>query len=177
MTTANLSYPIGKFNPPDQIREEDITNWIYIIETLPLKMREAVNGLTSSQLDAQYRDGGWTLRQVVHHVADSHMNAYIRFKLALTEENPSIKPYLEEKWAELPEAKHGQIEISLRILEALHSRWASVLSNMYSSDWKRTYYHPENKKVTSLEYALGLYAWHSRHHLAHITNHRIKNGW
>lgn len=177
MSTDSMKYPIGKFKAPEQITEAEISSWITIIETLPLKMREAVNGLTSEQMDSPYREGGWTIRQVVHHVADSHMNAYIRFKLALTEDNPTIKPYLEEKWAEQVEARHGQIEMSLRILEALHHRWTTVLSNIYSTDWKRTYYHPENKKTTALEEALGLYAWHSRHHVAHITNHRLKMGW
>jgi hypothetical protein len=177
MIADTLRYPIGKFNPPEQITEENISKWIAIIESLPLKMREAVNGLTSEQLDSPYREGGWTIRQVVHHMADSHMNAYIRFKLALTEDNPTIKPYLEEKWAEQIEARHGQIEMSLRILEALHHRWTVVLSNIYSTDWKRTYFHPENKKTTSLEHALGLYAWHSQHHLAHILNYRMGKGW
>ncbi|MBL7923131.1 MAG: putative metal-dependent hydrolase [Bacteroidia bacterium] len=177
MSADILRYPIGKFSVPEQITEEKINHWIEIIESLPLKMREAVNGLTADQLDCPYREGGWTLRQVVHHVADSHMNAYIRFKLALTEDNPSIKPYQEEKWAELPEARHGQIEISLKILEALHTRWTHVLRNMYSTDWHRTYYHPENKKTTSLGHALGLYAWHSEHHVAHVTNLRKFKNW
>lgn len=170
-------YPIGKYTAPEQIAEHQLSRWIDIIEILPHKMREAVNGLTAEQLDSPYREDGWTLRQVVHHVADSHMNAYIRFKLALTEDNPTIRPYMEERWAETIEAKYGQIEISLKILEALHARWTMVLRNMNSHEWTRMYYHPDNKKTYRLDEALGLYAWHSEHHLAHITNFRRKSGW
>lgn len=170
-------YPIGKFNPPENITEQEISQWTAVIESLPLKMREAVNGLTAEQLDSTYREGGWTLRQVVHHTADSHMNAYIRFKLALTEENPTIRPYLEEKWAETIEAKYGQIEVSLKVLEALHARWSMVLRNMNSHDWNKTYFHPEKGKTFRLDHALGLYAWHSEHHTAHITSTRRKKSW
>jgi hypothetical protein len=177
MTVDIHRYPIGKFVTPENITEEDISKWTEVIENLPLKMREAVNGLTSEQLDEPYREGGWTLRQVVHHTADSHMNAYIRFKLAMTEDNPTIKPYIEEKWAEFPEAKYGQIELSLKILEALHARWSLVLRNMSSHDWQRTYFHPESKKTFRLDSALGLYAWHSNHHVAHITVFRRSKGW
>lgn len=170
-------YPIGKYTPPEQITEQQISRWTEVIETMPHKMREAVNGLTAEQLDTPYREDGWTLRQVVHHTADSHMNAYIRFKLTLTEDNPTIRPYREERWAELPEARYAQIELSLKILEALHARWTLVLRYMSSTDWTRTYYHPDNKRTYRLDEALGLYAWHSEHHIAHITYFRKNTGW
>lgn len=177
MTLEHLKYPIGRFETPTQISESDLDGWIDIIEHLPLKMREAVNGLQSDQLDTPYREDGWTLRQVVHHVADSHMNLYVRLKTALTEENPTIRPYFEERWAELPEAKYGNIEISLKLLEAVHARITLVLRMMHSSDWARTYFHPEKGITSRLDEVLALYAWHSKHHLAHITNLRVSKKW
>ncbi len=177
MNTDSLKYPIGKFIPPGTISEEDIICWTAVLEKLPLLLRQAVQDLSEEQLNSPYREGGWTLRQVVHHLADSHMNAYIRFKLALTEDHPNIKPYIEKKWAEMPDSTQGQIEMSLQLLESLHRRWTSVLSNLNGAEWKRSYYHPENKKTFQLDYALGLYAWHSEHHLAHITGHKQRQGW
>ena len=177
MSTEDLRYPIGKHKKPEQISHTEIAEFIRIIEQLPLKMREAVNGLHTDQLNTPYREEGWTLRQVVHHVADSHTNAYIRFKLALTEENPTIKPYNENLWAELPEAKFGTLEISLRLLEALHARWVIVLNSMSDHQWARTYIHPEKQITSRLDEVLALYAWHSEHHLAHITNLRRSMKW
>ncbi len=170
-------YPLGPFKRPVDVSDADLNLWMETIEQLPLKMRDAINGLNSDQLDTPYREDGWTLRQVVHHVADSHMNAYIRFKLALTEENPTIRPYFEERWAELPEAKYGNIEVSLRLLDALHNRWAIMLRNMRSFDWNRTFYHPEKHLTFRLDECLALYAWHSIHHVAHITATRLSKKW
>jgi len=135
-----------------------------------------VAGLDAQQLNTPYRDGGWTVRQVVHHVPESHMHAYIRFKLALTEDNPVIKPYDEAAWAKLPDVAHTPIETSLTMLDALHERWARMLRAMDEADWKRTFRHPELGPV-KLEGNLALYAWHGKHHTAHITKLRERNGW
>jgi len=172
-----LRYPVGKFSPPPAVSREDIARYIRTIETLPRMMRDAVRNLGDDQLDTRYREGGWTIRQVVHHVPDSHMNAYCRFKLALTEDNPTIRPYLESLWAELPDGKSAPVDISLDILEAVHKRWVIVLQNMSADDYKRTFYHPENKVTRTLEVNLSLYDWHSRHHLAHITELKKRMGW
>ncbi|MEO8085286.1 MAG: YfiT family bacillithiol transferase [Bacteroidota bacterium] len=172
-----LRYPIGKFSAPPSVSKEDIQGWIQTIEQIPSQMREAVKNLDDAQLDTPYRDGGWTIRQVVHHVPDSHMNAYIRFKLALTEDNPAIRPYLEDRWAELPDSKSAPVGTSLDLLEAIHKRWVLVLRNMSATDFKRTFFHPENKVTRSLEIVLSLYDWHSRHHLAHITSLKEIRGW
>ena len=139
-------------------------------------MRSAVQGLSTPQLDTPYRPEGWTVRQVVHHVPDSHMNAYIRFKLALTEPEPKIRPYKEAEWAKLPDTAVTPIEVSLQLLAALHSRWVDLLQNMQPSDFERTLYHPERGVVT-LEHMLAMYAWHSGHHLAHINTLRERMNW
>ncbi|HET7440816.1 MAG TPA: bacillithiol transferase BstA [Terriglobales bacterium] len=173
---SDLSYPIGKFKfdgPPDEKRREQ---YIGEIEQTPAKLRAAVDGLSAKQLDTPYRPGGWTVRQVVHHVPDSHMNSYMRFKLALTEEEPTIKPYYEDRWAELEEARSAPIEISLALLEGLHKRWVMALRGMKNEEWKRSFRHPE-LGVVSLEKSLALYAWHGKHHVAHITSLRERMGW
>jgi len=172
-----LRYPLGKFSAPPALAHGDIERWIHTLEVLPQQMRDAVKGLNDEQLDTQYRDGGWTIRQVVHHVPDSHMNAYFRFKLALTEDNPTIRPYLEDRWAQLPDSKSAPVDVSLDILEAVHKRWVMVLRNMSDADFKRTFYHPENKTTRTLEVVLALYDWHSKHHLAHITELKKRKGW
>lgn len=172
MLIMDMRYPIGKFTFEGEVSQAQRASWIRDIEELPAKLREAVQGLSEDQLDLPYRDGGWTIRQVVHHVADSHMNSYIRFKLALTEENPAIKPYYEDRWANLQDSLTGDIEPSLSLLEALHKRWVIVLNSMSESDYERTFYHPESKKTSRLDYTLGIYAWHGKHHTAHITSLR-----
>jgi hypothetical protein len=172
-----LRYPLGKFSTPPAVTPEDIKRWTQTIEELPQRMRDAVKGLGDAQLDTPYRDGGWTVRQVVHHVPDSHLNAYCRFKLALTEDNPVIRPYLEDRWAELPDGKGAPVSVSLILLEAIHARWVMVLRSMSAADYKRTFFHPENKITRTLEVVLCLYDWHSRHHLAHITELRKRMGW
>ena len=172
-----LRFPIGKFSAPEIVSPGDTDRWIQTLEKLPGQMRDAVKNLNDEQLDTRYRDGGWTIRQVVHHVPDSHMNAYCRFKLALTEDNPAIRPYIEDRWAELPDSKTGPIAGSLDLLETLHRRWVIVLRNMDGADFKRTFYHPENKVTRTLDVVLCLYDWHSKHHLAHITELKKRKGW
>jgi len=172
----DLRYPIGKFTydgpPTPEQRQELLAN----IEETPARLRAAVKGLNEAQLETPYRPGGWTVRQVVHHVPDSHLNAYIRFKLALTEQEPTIKPYAEDRWAELADTKSTPIEISLNMLELLHDRWARLLRSLQPEEWRRTFRHPE-MGVVSLEKNLVLYSWHGRHHVAHITSLRERNGW
>ncbi|WP_276575597.1 YfiT family bacillithiol transferase [Paenibacillus sp. YPG26] len=172
----DLRYPIGTFAFEGEISQAQRTEWIQDIDELPVKLREAVQGLSQDQLNLPYRDGGWTIRQVVHHVADSHMNSYIRFKLALTEENPAIKPYYEDRWAALTDSLTGDIELSLSLLEPLHRRWVILLNAMGEADYRREFYHPESKKLSRLDYSLGVYAWHGKHHTAHITALRDRLG-
>src|SRR5688572_25555372 len=165
-----LKYPIGEFAEPDGYPEEKITEWIREMENFPAQLRACVTSLESTLLDTPYRDGGWTVRQVVHHLADSHVNCYVRIKLALTEDCPVIKPYNEAVWAELPEARSGPVELSLDLLDAVHRRLVVVLKGMRPGDWDRAYHHPESGKNWKLGNVLALYAWHGRHHLAHITS-------
>lgn len=169
----DLRFPIGKFDIANfSSRSENVET----IAELPLKLRTAVDGLSDEQLDTPYRPDGWTLRQTVHHIADSHMNSIIRFKLALTEdEAPTIRPYYEDRWAELADSKL-QIEISLGIIDGVHARWAELLRNMSDADFAKEFIHPETGNWT-LERALALYAWHSKHHTAHITGTRERKGW
>jgi len=171
----DLRYPIGKFEFEPTGASEEHGLWIGQIEQAPDKLRTAVRGLTQQQLDTPYRPGGWTVRQLAHHVPDSHLNAYARFKLALTEDNPTIKPYYEDRWAELPDSK-AEIESSLALLELLHTRWVRLLRSIEEKDWLRTFHHPELGPVT-LEKNLAHYAWHGRHHVAHITNLRNRMQW
>ena len=169
-------YPIGKFSYAGPLTTEQKRQYLDDIDQAPAKLRAAVRGLSDHQLDTPYRDGGWTPRQVAHHVADSHMNSYIRFKLALTEDDPTIKPYLEDRWAELSEAKHAPVAVSLALLDSLHRRWMLMLRNLTDADWQRTFRHPEIGPMT-LEKTLALYSWHGRHHVAHVTSLREKMGW
>ena len=172
----DLSYPIGKFSWPKSVSSEDRRLHIEELAAAPSRFRQAIAGLDDSQLDTPYRPGGWTVRQVIHHVPDSHMNSYCRFRWALTEENPPIKGYNEAKWAELHDARTSPIEPSLQILESLHSRWVVLLSSLSEADWARTFQHSEYGPVR-LDSTLALYAWHSRHHAAHITGLRERMGW
>lgn len=174
--TEELKYPIGKYEakPFSQVQLDE---WLLDIETLPLHIEHAITNLDEAQLDTAYREGGWTVRQLVHHMADSHMNAYIRFKLGLTEDNPTIKPYEEKLWAEMIDTKVVPINISITILHAVHRRWQVILENISTEQWNRTVFHPEHKKEMTLWFLLGLYAWHSKHHTAHITRLRERMGW
>lgn len=163
----HLKYPIGKFTVPENVTETMRSEWIEEIANLPQRLEAAISGVTEAQLDTPYRPDGWTVRQVVHHLADSHMNAYVRLHLALTEEAPTIKPYLEAKWAQLPDYSLP-IESSLDILRGVHLRWAHLLKSMQAADFQRTFVHPQYGKVYSIETMTALYVWHGEHHLRHI---------
>lgn len=169
-TIEQLKYPIGHYQVPESVSQTQRKAWIEDIANLPKQIRAAVEGLTDAQLDMPYREGGWTIRQVVHHIADSHVNSYTRFMLAATETNPTIRPYEEHLWAELPEAKNAPIEYSMAIIDAIHSRWVLHLNNLTEDGWARTFFHPGSKMTYNIDKVLGLYSWHGRHHLAHITN-------
>jgi uncharacterized damage-inducible protein DinB len=170
-------YPVGKFNRPSgSLTAHERQSLIDQIAATPSRMREAVAGLNESQLDTPYRDGGWTVRQVVHHVPDSHMNAYTRVKLALTEEQPTIKPYDEAAWAKLNDVRDTPIETSLVLLETLHQRWDTILRAMTETDFERTLMHPEHGVMT-LDALIAMYAWHGRHHVGHITSLRSRSNW
>ena len=169
-------YPIGKFTPPQDITPALRTQAIDTIAELPAKFRAAVNGLKYTQLDAPYRDGGWTVRQVAHHVPESHMNAYVRLKLALTEKEPTVKPYDEALWAKLPDAKLP-IDVSLDLLDSLHERWVRVWRALQPAEFARTLRHPDHPNLLTVDWLLFLYAWHGRHHTAHVTELRKQKSW
>ncbi len=174
--TDDLRYPIGKFSYEGSPTEDQKNQFLNDIERTPANLRAALRGLSGPQLDTPYRPEGWTLRQVAHHVPDSHMNAYIRFKLALTEDDPTIKPYAEDRWAMLHDTAAAPVEVSLSLLDSLHTRWMKLLRSLRPEDWKRTFRHPQLGLVP-LEKNLALYSWHGRHHVAHITSSRERNGW
>ena len=173
----NLSYPIGPYeSKPFSINQK--VEWMADIKFLPDQLEASILNLDEKQLHTPYRDGGWTVQQVVHHVADSHMNAYIRFKLGLTEDNPTIKPYNEKLWAEFNDVQKLPINISLTLLHALHQRWYEALKYITDDEWNnRTVFHPEHKKTLRLWYLLGMYSWHGKHHVAHITSLRDRMKW
>ena len=171
-----LRYPIGVFEPQpysDKLKEQ----WLLDIHFLPQELEIAVQTLDEAQLNTPYRNGGWNLKQVVHHVADSHMNGYIRTKLALTEDKPTIKPYDENAWARLPDVEGQPINVSLTLLHALHKRWHCILAEVTTDQWQREVFHPEHQKSMTLWYILGQYAWHGRHHTAHINRLKERMGW
>ena len=175
--TDELRYPTGRFVAPDLYTDELRRGWIGELMALPRLVSTAVAGLDDRQLDTPYRPGGWTVRQVVHHLPDSHLNAYMRFRLALTEQEPTIRPYYEDRWAELPDARQAPVEVSLALLEALHARWVTLLRTIRSDDWLRIFVHPEHGRRMTLNETLAMYAWHGRHHVAHITTLREREGW
>jgi hypothetical protein len=172
---SDLRYPIGEFVAPGSLAPQDRVEAIEHIARLPGRLRDAVAGLSNEQLDTPYRSGGWTVRQVVHHLPDSHMNGYVRWKLALTEDVPTIRTYEEARWAELPDSE-APIEISLDLVEALHDRWAILLRQLPDDAWERRLFHPEFGELV-LDDMLALYSWHCRHHVAHITSLREREGW
>lgn len=172
-----LKYPIGKFKFEPKFTKENILDWILEISTFPAKLKNEVSHLTDEQLDTKYRPNGWTIRQVIHHCADSHMNSFIRFKLALTEDAPTIKPYYEDRWATLDDSIYMPVHSSLNILEGIHERWVVLLNGLTSENYKRVFIHPEHGKTFSIVENIAMYAWHCNHHLAHITNTKIKNNW
>jgi len=169
-TDDTLRFPIGKYSKPNVISKETLEDWIIDLEQFPDNLSNAVRNLSSEQLNTPYRPGGWTVSQVVHHCADSHLNSFIRFKLALTEDKPTIKPYYEDRWADLPDARDFPIESSLKIIEGVHQRWTHLIKNLSEEDLKKVFIHPEHNKEFTLIETIGLYAWHSNHHLAHITS-------
>lgn len=171
----DLRYPIGRFRMPASSTPDVQAAQIQVLSRLPESLTAAIAGLDDAQLDTSYRDGGWTVRQLVHHVADSHANSYVRFKLALTEDWPTIKPYDEKAWANLADSRMP-IDVSLALITALHARWVSLLESMSEDDFSKGFIHPENGKQ-SLAVALAIYDWHSRHHTAHITALRSRQGW
>ena len=173
--SEDLRFPVGKFEKVE-VTKEMRQQFIQTISELPKNLRIAVKDLSEEQLETPYRAEGWTIKQVVHHIADSHANSLIRFKLALTEDVPPIKPYAEDLWAELADAKHAPVDLSLRLIDGLHARWTLVLQAMSAEDFERKLFHPEHGEV-SLNYMLSLYEWHSRHHLAHITALKERNNW
>ncbi len=174
--TADLSYPVGRFDVRAPVAAEQVPGWIRQIADTPARLRAAVEGLSPEQLDTPYRPGGWTVRQVVHHLPDSHVNAYTRFKLALTEHEPTIKTYDEAAWAELEDTRSTPPAVSLALLDALHDRWVRLLDSLGPEDFARTLRHPELGTIR-VDGMLGLYAWHGRHHVAHVTGLRERMGW
>lgn len=172
-----LRYPIGKFSAPEKIKKSEVNKMIKEIDKLPKRLKEAVKNLSDEQLDTPYRADGWTVRQVIHHIADSHINSYCRFRLALTEDNPTIKPYEESKWAELPDAKTLPVKFSLDLLKNLHKRWVMLLKSLDKDQLKRTFHHPENNKDWKLDETIAMYSWHCNHHLAHIEELKKSRNW
>jgi uncharacterized damage-inducible protein DinB len=175
MPDLDPRYPIGKFAAPQQITRDERIGAIAALADLPTELRNALQGLKFAQINTPYREGGWTVRQLVHHIADSHMNAFIRVRLALTEDWPTIKPYNEAAWATLHDST-APIEWSLELLESLHARWVMLLQSLTDEQWQRGFRHPESGPMT-VEYTTLVYGWHSRHHVAHINHLRAAQGW
>lgn len=171
-----LKYPVGKVVKPEVYTDQYRADAIKIIEDLPSQLKKVLSNVDSPKLTARYRPEGWTIQQVVHHLADSHINSFVRFKLALTENNPTIKPYEEKSWAEMIDANDSNIEDSIQIISGIHARWVKLMRNMSSSDWDKSFQHPEGNRTISLNFALTIYEWHCRHHLQHIVN-AINNGF
>jgi hypothetical protein len=172
----DLRYPIGQYMWPSSLAREERERCIDEVTSAPAALRAAVAGLSEAQLDTPYRPEGWTVRQVVHHVPDSHVQALVRFKLALTEDEPTIKAYHEDRWARLPDYA-GPVAVSLDLLDATHARWVALMRGMREEEWGRTYFHPEHGRALRLDAVLGMYAWHGAHHTAHITRLRDRDGW
>lgn len=176
-TLEQLRYPIGRYTTPESHNEADIKEWIGVLEALPGWMDHCIENLDEAQLHTPYRPGGWTVQQVIHHVADSHINMYIRMKFALTEDNPTIMPYDENQWALLPDVQDTPVNLSVTILHALHHRIVAVLKKLSPEQWERTYYHPEKQKQFPIWEMAALYAWHSHHHMEHVRQLRLRMGW
>ena len=175
--SKNTRYPIGRFSYDGDSSRVAIDRSIATVESLPNALRAAVEGLSGEQMDTPYREGGWTPHQVVHHVADSHMNAYMRMKLAMAEDAPAIKPYDEAAWARLPDTRVVPATVSLDLIDSLHARWVALMHEMTDSDFERTYIHPDHQRAVPMREVVALYAWHGRHHTGHIKSLRERNGW
>src|SRR6516162_3123104 len=174
--TMDLRYPIGKYEPqPFSTKQKEA--WLHDIKFLPQAVENAILNLDRAQIHTPYREGGWTVQQLIHHIADSHINAYCRFKLGLTETNPTIRSYEEKRWAELNDVKDVPVNVSITLLYSLHTRWYEAIRNLHDEDWLRTIFHPEQEKQLTLWHLLGMYAWHGRHHVAHINALRERNKW
>jgi hypothetical protein len=171
-----LQYPVGRFAYPRQSSAQERAQWVRAVAETPARLREAVSGLTEEQLSTPYREGGWMLRQVAHHLPDSHMNSYVRYKMALTEDVPAIQPYDEAAWAKLADSMATPVQVSLDLLEALHARWVRLLESLSDADFARRFHHPEAGTLDLGCYLAG-FAWHGRHHVAHITSLRQRMGW
>lgn len=176
-TLEQLRYPVGRFQRPVAFTEADKKQWIAILEALPKWLDALVENLDEAHLQTPYRPGGWNVIQTIHHIADSHANAYVRLKLALTEDNPTIKPYKEALWAELPDVQSVPVNVSITMLHAMHRRWTAVLRSMGAEDWERTYFHPEQERKVPLWEMTAMYAWHSKHHMEHIRGLRERMNW
>lgn len=174
---TKLQYPIGKYTMPDLISDQKLNEWITILEVMPAQLRDLVSEMSDTQLDTRYRPEGWTIRQLVHHLADSHHHSYTRFKWALTEDSPVIKPYLEKKWTDLPDLKGMPVEWSLRHLEVVHYKLVRLLKALSPQQWERRFIHPDGDRAINLRQNVGQYAWHSLHHYMHIKNTVIRENW
>jgi hypothetical protein len=172
-----IRYPIGRFVKPDRFNPADRRSWLQAIAALPSWLDVLMQNLDAEQLETPYREGGWNMNQVIHHLADSHMNAFIRLKLALTENEPTVKPYEETRWAETPEIQSVPANVSITLLHALHRRWTDLLERMTDTDWERGYYHPELQQVVPLWEMTAKYAWHGRHHMEQLRAMREREGW
>lgn len=170
-------YPIGKYQSSAEVTDQHIDQHIETLKIFPTKLRQALENFSDDMLDTQYRTDGWTIRQLINHLADSHMQSFSRFKLALTEDNPTVKPYDEAKWAELQDGRNEQVKASLMILEGLHFRWVHMLKTMTNRDFEKTYFHPEHNQKIYLRDNVAFYAWHCEHHLAHINSLKKEKGW
>lgn len=173
----DLKYPIGHFTLPSEISSLTISKWITIIENFPNRLQSLVKNLTEEQLNTPYRNGGWTVRQTIHHCGDSHVNSYIRFKWTLTEDIPTIKAYFEDRWAEIFDTKEAPIELSLQFINAVHQKWVYLLKGLTDNDLNKTFIHPESGDVVSLKKNIGIYAWHCNHHYAHIEHLLKRKNW
>lgn len=177
MNTDIWAYPIGRYKAPETFTLELINTSLSVIRAMPSWLDVCIENLDEGQLNTSYRPGGWTINQVIHHLADSHMNAYIRLKLALTEDNPVVKPYNEKLWAELPDNNTVPVNVSITLLHALHRRWSDTLTSMTDNDWQKSYFHPESKEHVAMWQMTAHYAWHSRHHMEQIRGLRERKGW
>lgn len=177
MSLEQLKYPIGKLIVPENITSKNIEDWISILEKFPQELEFLTRELSENQLDTRYREQGWTIRQVIHHCYDSHHNSYTRFKWALTEDNPVIKVYFEERWAELKDSNSAPIFLSIDALKALHAKWVFLLNGLSSKDLEKTFIHPSGNEQVTLKENIGIYAWHCNHHFAHIEQLMIRKGW